>query len=190
MFGTFASVVVVKNKGGIWCVKNQGHGYNKRTDSFQTPEDKLVGFYIAAPLLAAAFWWFAWTIPPYGKRDSPVISSLSIILMGFAINEFDYVLIGYIVDTYSSIAASACAPLGFLRAILSAVFPIVGARMFDNINNNVAASILAGNATAYVGIAIAFYFFGQAFRKASPWARRQLEKEARRREFITTMETI
>lgn len=169
---------------------NQGHGYNKKTDCFQTPEDKLVGFYIAAPLLAAAFWWFAWTIPPYAKRQSPIISALSIIPMGFALNEFDYVLTGYIVDTYTSIAGSACAPLGFLRAMLSAVFPIIGEKMFDNINNNIAASILAISATAYLGIAVAFYFFGQSFRKASPWVRRELEKESRRREFITTMATI
>jgi hypothetical protein len=168
----------------------EDHGYNKKTDSFQTPEDKLVGFYIGAPLLAAAFWWFAWTIPPYAKRQSPIISSLAIIPMGFALNEFDYVLMGYIVDTYTSVAGSASAPLGFLRAMLSAVFPIIGKKMFDNLNNNIAASILAINATAYVGVAVAFYFFGQSFRKASPWVRRELEKQSRRRELITMVDTI
>ncbi|KAF2669494.1 MFS general substrate transporter [Microthyrium microscopicum] len=141
-----------------------------------TPEDKLLGFYIAAPLLTAAFWWFAWTIPPYAASFSPVVSSLAIIPMGFAINEFDYVLTGYIVDTYTSVAGSACAPLGFLRAILSAVFPIVGEKMFERMDNNVAASILAINATAYLGIAVAFYFFANSFRKASPWVRREAEK--------------
>jgi hypothetical protein len=28
------------------------------------PESKLTGFYVAAPVLAIALWWFAWTIPP------------------------------------------------------------------------------------------------------------------------------
>lgn len=28
------------------------------------PEDKVVGFYIAAPVLATALWWFSWTVPP------------------------------------------------------------------------------------------------------------------------------
>jgi hypothetical protein len=97
---------------------------------------------------------------------------------------------GYIVDTYTSVAGSACAPLGFLRAMLSAVFPIIGEKMFDNMNNNIAASILAINATAFLGVAVTFYFFGQSFSKASPRVRRELEKESRRRELITIVDTI
>jgi hypothetical protein len=29
------------------------------------PEDKIMGFFVAAPVLAIALWWFAWTVPPY-----------------------------------------------------------------------------------------------------------------------------
>jgi len=28
------------------------------------PEDKITGFYVAAPVLAVALWWFSWTVPP------------------------------------------------------------------------------------------------------------------------------
>lgn len=29
------------------------------------PEDKMTGFYVAAPVLAVSLWWLSWTIPPY-----------------------------------------------------------------------------------------------------------------------------
>lgn len=35
------------------------------------PEDKLTGFYIAAPVLALALWWFAWTVPPRASSILP-----------------------------------------------------------------------------------------------------------------------
>lgn len=40
------------------------------------PEDKLFGFYIAAPALVIALWWFSWTIPPLVSHCSGNIESL------------------------------------------------------------------------------------------------------------------
>lgn len=34
------------------------------------PEDKLTGFFIASPILAAAFWCFSWTIPPLVSKST------------------------------------------------------------------------------------------------------------------------
>lgn len=51
------------------------------------PEDKLFGFYIAAPVLAIGLWWCAFTIPPLTTL-SPWISISSLILFGFAVVEF------------------------------------------------------------------------------------------------------
>lgn len=118
-----------------------------------------------------AFWWFAWTIPPHARHLSPYVSITSIVPMGFAVNEFDNVLTGYLIDTYTTVAGSACAPIGFIRAVLSAVFPILGSRMFTNMNNNVAATVIAVIATVYLGIAVAFFYYGKRFREASPWVR-------------------
>jgi len=39
-------------------------GKRQRNGEVLQPEDKLFGFYIAAPTYAIALWWFAWTIPP------------------------------------------------------------------------------------------------------------------------------
>jgi len=35
------------------------------------PEDKIVGFYVAAPTLAVALWWFSWTVPPVVSQHRP-----------------------------------------------------------------------------------------------------------------------
>lgn len=36
----------------------------RRQNRALEPEDKLFGFYTAAPALVIALWWFSWTIPP------------------------------------------------------------------------------------------------------------------------------
>lgn len=136
------------------------------------PEAKLTGFYIAAPLLAMATWWFAWTIPPLisATSISPFVSMAALILVGLATVEFDYVLSGYITDTYGSFAASANAPLGFVRAALSGVFPLFGEQMFGNLGNNIAATVLAIIATAFCAVALGFWKFGKRLRIASRFA--------------------
>jgi hypothetical protein len=35
---------------------------------FIRPEDKILGFYVAAPVLAISFWWLAWTVPPFVRK--------------------------------------------------------------------------------------------------------------------------
>jgi hypothetical protein len=135
------------------------------------PEDKLLGFFIAAPINAIALWWFAWTIPPKASGISPWVSILALVPLGFATNEFDQALTGYLCDTYSTIAASANAPLSFLRAILSAVYPLFATKMFSGLGNNLSVSVLAALATLYCGVAWAFWRHGKAIREASPWVK-------------------
>lgn len=44
------------------------------------PEDKLTGFYVAAPVLAVSLWWLSWTIPPYVRHSSSARISPSPVL--------------------------------------------------------------------------------------------------------------
>jgi hypothetical protein len=148
----------------------------KRQERMVVPEDKLLGFFIAAPTQAVAIWWFAWTVPPRAKR-SPLVSIAALVPLGFAINEFDYVLIGYLCDTYTTDAGSANAPMNLVRAVLIAVYPIVGPAIFRSLGNNIAASILAAIATVYCFVALAFWKYGMKLRKRSSWVRKAQEKE-------------
>lgn len=139
------------------------------------PEDKLFGFLVAAPLLAIGMWWFGATIPPVTTNIPPYVSMPPVLFVGFASVEFDTVLSGYLTDVYGSHAASANAPMCFLRALVSGVFPIVGRRMFKKLGSSQASFLLAGIATIFVGVAVVFRKFGQAIRKRSHFAQRKAD---------------
>ncbi|KAK3629308.1 hypothetical protein LTR56_013033 [Elasticomyces elasticus] len=134
------------------------------------PEDKTTGFFVAAPVLAIALWWFAWTIPPYAENISPFVSITALVFVGACMNEFDGLLQGYLADAYEMYAASANAPLAVLRGILSGSFPIFAKQMFSGLRSNRAASILAAVATVFCGVAVWFWMYGEATREASPVA--------------------
>lgn len=134
------------------------------------PEDKITGFYVAAPVLAAALWWFAWTVPPAVNGISPFVSIAALLFVGACTNEFDGILQGYLTDSYTAYAASANASLAFLRAILSGSFPIFSRQMFKNLGSNIATSILAIIATLFCGIALWFMKYGAQFREKSKYA--------------------
>lgn len=134
------------------------------------PEDKLFGFYLAAPVLAIGLWWFSCTVPPLVEGVSAWASIVSLGFFGFAVVEFDNVLSGYLTDTYATYAASANAPMAFLRATMSGVFPLFGTQMFSKLGANNALFILAGVATAYCAVAAWFGFYGKQIRQRSPFA--------------------
>ena len=104
----------------------------KRSNSGRqlSPEDMLIGFAIAAPALAVGLWWFAWTVPPAVLNVHWIVSTLALVLMGFAINGFGCVLGGYLADSYKAFASSAYASLSLLRSIASAVFPFFTRQLY------------------------------------------------------------
>lgn len=134
------------------------------------PEDKLFGFYIAAPVLAAGLWWFSLTVPPLINHITAWASIASLLLIGYATVEFDNVLSGYLTDTYMSYAASANAPMAFLRATLSGIFPLFGHSLFHELGSNNALFILAGLATVFCGVAIWLRLKAKMLRERSPFA--------------------
>ncbi|RAK95296.1 MFS multidrug transporter [Aspergillus ibericus CBS 121593] len=139
------------------------------------PEDKLIGLAIGAPVFAIGLWWFAWTIPPHAEHIHWIIPTISLALIGYALNEFDTVLYGYLSDSYLSYAASGTASVQLLRALLSGAFPLFTRQMFDGLGNNVAASLLAALATAFCAVPLLFLFYGERIRAKSRFARYSLE---------------
>jgi hypothetical protein len=139
------------------------------------PEDKLLGFAIGAVLLAVGLWWFAWTIPPQVYNVHWIVPMLSLVLIGYATNEFDCVLAGYIADSYTIFAASAFASIAFLRALCCAMFPLFAYKMYTDITPNVATSILAAVATVFCVCPVLFLRYGRKLREMSPFAKYSLE---------------
>jgi hypothetical protein len=149
----------------------------RRRNITAQPEDKIFGFLVAAPVLAAAFWWFGLTVPPMTTGLSPWIPIASLALVGFSVVEFDTVLAGYLTDTYTSHAASANASLSFLRAVLSGVLPLFGHSMFEGLGPNNAMFVLASFATLYCGVAVLFAKYGKRIRLRSKFAQHGVEVE-------------
>lgn len=148
------------------------HISNRRASASQAPEpeDKLFGFLLAAPSLAIGLWWFGASVPPVSTHISPAVSMIPVACVGFASVEFDTVLSGYLTDIYGSHAASANAPMCFLRALVSGVYPLFGRQMFEGLGPSCATFILAGMATVYVGFGCAFWKYGRKFRLRSRFA--------------------
>ncbi|KAE8138569.1 MFS multidrug transporter [Aspergillus pseudotamarii] len=134
------------------------------------PEHKLLGIYIGTPLMAIGLWWFAWTIPPYAENMHWIVPTIPLVLIGYAINEFPTVLLGYLADSYLSYAASGLAAVASLRAILSATFPLFARQMFSALGNNVAVSILAAVGTVFCVIPPLFGRYGTRIRANSKFA--------------------
>ncbi|KAL4799721.1 MFS multidrug transporter [Aspergillus venezuelensis] len=139
------------------------------------PEHKLLGFTIGAPLLAIGLWWFAWTIPPTVSNIPWIVPTLALVLVGYALNEFDAVLAGYLADSYLTYAASGFAALALVRAMLSAIFPLFATQMFNGLGSNVAVSVLAAVATVFCAVPPLFVRFGAGIRARSRFARHSLQ---------------
>lgn len=150
-------------------VKYQKHGKPLE------PEHKLIGFSIGAPMLAVGLWWFAWTITPRVQDVHWIASAIPLVLIGYALNEFDAVLAGSLADSYLSYAASGFAALSLVRSTLSASFPLFATHMFNGLGANIAASVLAAVATAFCIIPPLFSRYGRRIRGRSKFARYSLQ---------------
>ncbi|WDK10296.1 major facilitator superfamily transporter [Colletotrichum graminicola] len=133
-----------------------------------TPESKLAGVIIGAPLLASGLWCFAWTIPPDVLLHWAVPTA-ALVPIGYAVNEYDYVLAGYLTDCYETYAASAFAALGLTRALLCATFPLLGSVLFHSVNPNKASSIFAVLATVLCIVPPLLLRYGRRLRNRSPF---------------------
>ena len=70
-------------------------GRRQREGRDLQPEDKLFGFYLAAPSLAISLWWFALTVPPLATGISPWVSIVALTPIGFSTSEFGKLLNGF-----------------------------------------------------------------------------------------------
>ncbi|KAL4808301.1 major facilitator superfamily domain-containing protein [Aspergillus unguis] len=147
----------------------------RRNGHILLPEHKLAGFWIGSGVLAGALWVFAWTIPPAVPNVHWVVSVLALVLIGYALNEIDYVLGGYLADSYLSYAASGLAALSLIRALLSGILPLVSAPMLSQLGANVSVSLLAAVATLFCLVPPLFSRFGETIRARSKFAKYSLD---------------
>lgn len=136
-----------------------------------TPESKIHSFVLACPLLAIGLWILAWTVPQRVTTAPWPLSTLGLVCIGFAANDFSYVLFGYVTDAYGSQhAASAVGAVSLARTLAAGIFPLFVTQMYEGVGNNFAGMILAVGATAFCFAPWLFLEKGAEMRKRSRWA--------------------
>ncbi|KAJ4253773.1 hypothetical protein NW762_010167 [Fusarium torreyae] len=134
------------------------------------PESKITSFAVAAPSLAIGLWLFAWTIPPRVTSVPWPVSMIGLIMIGFSLNDFSYVLFGYATDSYGKYAASAVSAISLTRTLAAAVFPLFTHQMYTGLGSNVATSVLAAVASLFAFTPFLFLGYGQRLRHRSKFA--------------------
>lgn len=90
---------------------------------------------------------------------------LGLVCIGFSANDFSYVLVGYMTDSYGFYAASAVSALSTARTFTAAVFPLFMTQMYEGLGNNVATSVLAAVATLFCFTWVVFLRYGRGLRE-------------------------
>ncbi|KAM0197913.1 hypothetical protein ACHAPI_004645 [Fusarium lateritium] len=134
------------------------------------PESKITSFAIAAPALAIGLWLFAWTIPPRVTNIPWPVSMIGLVIIGFSLNDFSYVLFGYATDSYGKHAASAVSAISLTRTLTAGVFPLFTHQMYTGLGSNIATSILAATASVFAFTPFLFLRYGEKLRHRSKFA--------------------
>lgn len=74
---------------------------------------------------------------------------LGLACVGFAANDFSYVLLGYATDAYGAHAASAASAVSLARTLAAGILRLFVTFMYEGIGNNFATTILAVGATEF-----------------------------------------
>ena len=134
------------------------------------PETKIKSLVTSCPALAVGLWLFAWTIPPRVPHVHWIVSMIGLVLVGYAANDFPYILSGYLTDSYGSYSASACAALMLPRTLISATIALFTHAMYTNLGGNVATSVFAALATLFCITPVLFIRYGRKLRARSRFA--------------------
>jgi hypothetical protein len=142
------------------------------------PEDKIIGFILAAPCLTIGLVVFAWTVPP-AVHIPWIIPTLALVPVGFAVNEMAYTLSGYLADSYRLFSASAFSGLALIRALVSGAMPLIALEMYGGLDANRAGSALAGVSLLFCAAPWVFWRWSRTLRGRSPFACFSLDAERR-----------
>lgn len=86
------------------------------------PETKVGTLVTVCPALTVGLWLFAWTIPSRVPHVHWIVSTVGLVLVGYATNDLSYILFGYLTDSCGPYAASACSALSLSRTLTAAIF--------------------------------------------------------------------
>ncbi|KAA8574259.1 hypothetical protein EYC84_005758 [Monilinia fructicola] len=125
------------------------------------PEARLPPMMIGSIFFAAGLFIFGWTSPASIHWIAPC---LGLVFMGFGFFTIFQAALNYLIDTFTSCAASAVAAQTFVRSIFAASFPMFVAPMFHHLGIEWGSSVLGSFATVLIPIPFFFYLYGKKMR--------------------------
>ncbi|TGO83470.1 hypothetical protein BPOR_0642g00050 [Botrytis porri] len=125
------------------------------------PEARLPPMMIGSIFFAAGLFIFGWTSSSNIHWVAPCIG---LVFMGFGFFTIFQSALNYLIDTFSSCAASAVAAQTFVRALFAALFPLFVTPMFQGLGIEWGSSVLGFVATALIPIPFLFYVYGKRIR--------------------------
>ncbi|TFK19031.1 spermine transporter [Coprinopsis marcescibilis] len=160
----FVSIMIGIFLAGLLIPWNE-RTYANATKHGSYPEARLYPMMCGAFLMPAALFMFAFTgayawVHWIGVCISGTLFGFAMILLYVSANS-------YIVDAYSTFAATAMAAKTFLRSEIGAMVPLYVNQMFHNMGFQYAGLLLALIALAIAPIPFIFYFYGERIRKGS-----------------------
>ncbi|KAI4168146.1 MAG: hypothetical protein LQ348_007555 [Seirophora lacunosa] len=129
------------------------------------PEYRLPIMMLGSPLIAAGLFWYGWSAEAKTHWIVPIIGTVPI---GAGLLFVFTPLSTYLIDAFTTYAASALAAATVLRSLLSAVLPLAGPSMYNSLGFGWGNSLLAFIAVAFGAIPLAFFRYGERLRERFP----------------------
>lgn len=125
------------------------------------PEHRLPMMILSGPVIAAGLFWYGWSVQAQIHWMMPIVGSG---MVGLGNMFFFMPMVGYLVDSFPTYAASAIAANAVLRSIGGAVLPLAGYPMYDTLGYGWGNSVLAFMALVFTPFLIAIYRYGEYIR--------------------------
>ncbi|KAF4477225.1 multidrug resistance [Fusarium agapanthi] len=149
------------------------------------PETRLPPSLVGSILIPVGLFWFAWT---NGKDVHWIVSIIGSAFFACGLVSGFLSLLNYLIDSYSTFAASVLAANSILRSLFGAVFPLFTTYMYNDLGIHWASSIPAFLAVACVPFPFLFYNYGKTIRMKCEYAAEAanvLQKMRTKHEVIT-----
>ncbi|KAF2639736.1 MFS general substrate transporter [Massarina eburnea CBS 473.64] len=125
------------------------------------PEMRLLAMMVGSVFFAAGLFIMGWTSDPKIHWIGFCVGSACLGLGFFAVFQS---ALGYLVDTYVSLAASVIAANMFMRSMLAGAFPLFATALFTKLGIDWGMSLLGFFAVAMLPIPYVFFIFGKRLR--------------------------
>lgn len=130
-------------------------------DGKAIPEQRLPIMMMLGWMMPAGIFIFGWT----SYHDIHwVVPCLGIMMIGAGFITIFQGCLNYLVDSYSTYAASAIAANTFLRSTFAAVFPLFARQLFVNLGVHWGSTLIGLIALGMIPIPYVFYVFGERIR--------------------------